>query len=153
MAITIKLATESDIPSLARLRSLGWGDIDYWMPRVAAYMNGENNPQKALPQRIVYAAADGDIIAGFIAGHLTKRLDCEGELQWIDVDTKYRRKGVASELVRVLAKWFEDQGAHKICVDPGNENAREFYVANGAENLNAHWMYWKDITTLQRKRK
>jgi len=146
--IQFKIATDSDIPSLARLRSLGWGDIDYWIPRVTAYMNGENNPQKALPQRVLYVAAERDAIIGFIAGHLTQRLDCEGELEWIDVDTGYRRKGIASELVRVLAKWFEEQGAYKICVDPGNESARKFYAANGAENLNAHWMYWKDMSIL-----
>ncbi|MGZ3778132.1 MAG: GNAT family N-acetyltransferase [Mucilaginibacter sp.] len=147
----MRLTTESDIPHIARLRSLGWGDVDYWIPRVTAYMNGENNPQKALPQRVGYVAEENGQVIGFVAGHLTTRLDCEGELEWIDVDTDYRRKGVASELVRMLAKWFEDQGARKICVDPGNENARKFYTANGAENLDAHWMYWTDISLLLKK--
>jgi ribosomal protein S18 acetylase RimI-like enzyme len=146
MAIRYRTATSTDIPSIARLRSLGWGDEDYWIPRLTAYMNGENNPQMALRQRVVYVATNNDQIVGFIAGHLTRRLDCEGELEWIDVDTDYRRQGIASKLVRILAKWFEEQRVQKVCVDPGNEEARKFYTVNGARNLNAHWMYWEDIS-------
>jgi ribosomal protein S18 acetylase RimI-like enzyme len=148
MQIQYRIATPSDIPSLALLRSLGWGDVGYWIPRITAYMNGENNPQMALAPRIVYVAIENNEIIGLIAGHLTRRLDCEGELEWIDVDTEYRRKGIASELVRLLARWFKEQNAGKICVDPGNEPARKFYAATGAENLNAHWMYWKDISII-----
>ena len=148
MQIHYRDAILPDIPSLARLRSLGWGDINYWIPRITAYMNGENNAQMALPQRVVFVAMENEDIIGFIAGHLTRRLDCEGELEWIDVDTGYRRKGIATELVRILAKWFEEQNVHKICVDPGNDDARKFYATNGAENLNAHWMYWEDIGVL-----
>ena len=143
-----RLATVDDIPSMARLRSLGWGDVEYWIPRITAYMNGTSNPQRALPPRVLYVATDDNKIVGLIAGHLTIRLDCKGELEWIDVDTGYRRKGIASELVTVLAKWFAAQNARKICVDPGNDSARKFYAANGAKNLNDHWMYWADITTI-----
>jgi GNAT superfamily N-acetyltransferase len=148
MPIDYREATEDDIPSLSRLRSLGWGEIDYWIPRITAYMDGTSNPQKALPERIIYVAMDGEKVIGLIAGHLTRRFDCDGELEWIDVDTEYRRKGIASELVKILAKWFAGQGAKKICVDPGNENARKFYAANGAGNLNQHWMYWEDISAV-----
>jgi ribosomal protein S18 acetylase RimI-like enzyme len=152
MQIGYRIATSADIPSLARLRSLGWGDADYWIPRITAYMTGENNPQMALPQRVVYVAEEYSKVIGLVAGHLTRRLYCEGELEWIDVDTEYRRKGIASELVRLLAKWFEEQNAHKICVDPGNEDARKFYAVLGAENLNQHWMYWKDISMLLKEK-
>jgi ribosomal protein S18 acetylase RimI-like enzyme len=144
----LRIATESDIPSIAQLRALTRGTAEGWVRDIAGYMSGMNSPQKGLPSRIAYVAIEGEVIIGFIAGHLTHRLDCEGELQWIDVDTGYRRRGIASELVRILAKWFEEQKAYKICVDPGNENARRFYAANGAENLNAHWMYWEDVTVL-----
>lgn len=143
-----RLATVDDIPSMARLRSLGWGDVPFWIPRITAYMNGANNPQKALPSRVLYVAIDDNKVVGLIAGHLTNRLDCQGELQWIDVDTEYRRRGIASELVKILAKWFAEQNARKICVDPGNDAARKFYAANGAENLNAHWMYWDNIAVV-----
>lgn len=148
MPIQYRIATQVDIPAIAHLRSLGWATEDFWMPRVTAYMNGLNTPHQGLPERIVYVAFDGDVIVGFIAGHLTRRLDCEGELQWIDVETDYRRKGIATGLVLKLAAWFIEQNAHKICVDPGNENARKFYAAVGAKDLNQHWMYWPDIASL-----
>jgi GNAT superfamily N-acetyltransferase len=148
MKIDFRIATPDDIPSLARLRSMGWGDVTYWIPRITAYMNGTNNPQQALPARVVYSAIHHDKVIGLIAGHLTTRLDCEGELEWIDVDTEYRRKGIASNLVKVLAGWFARQNVRKVCVDPGNDNARNFYAANGAKNLNEHWMYWSDITAV-----
>jgi GNAT superfamily N-acetyltransferase len=148
MKIDFRIATTDDLPGFARLRSLGWGDMEYWIPRITAYMDGSNNPQQALPQRIVYVAVDDVNIIALIAGHLTTRLDCEAELEWIDVDTAYRRKGIASQLVKMLASWFAGHNAHKICVDPGNEQARTFYAANGAKNLNQHWMYWEDIAVV-----
>jgi GNAT superfamily N-acetyltransferase len=148
MELYYRIATANDIPSLAGLRSLAWGEVDYWIPRITGYLNGMSDPQQSLPRRVIYVEVDGDAIVAFIAGHLTKRLECDGELEWIDVDTEYRRKGIASELIKVLAKWFVQQNARKICVDPGNEDARKLYAANGAENLNQHWMYWKDIAAL-----
>ncbi|HVS92869.1 MAG TPA: GNAT family N-acetyltransferase [Mucilaginibacter sp.] len=148
MSINYRVATESDISSLARLRALLRGTVEGWAPYIKGYMDGITNPQKAMAQRTVYVATDGDRIVGWIAGHLTKRLGCDGELQWIDVDPEYRRKGIASELIKMLAGWFVRQGAKKICVDPGNDNSRSVYAVNGAANLNQHWMYWEDITTL-----
>jgi len=127
---------------------LGWGEVAYWIHRITGYMNGTNNPGDSLPPRVVYVAEHNEAIIGFIAGHLTRRLNCEGELEWIDVDTAYRRKGIASELVKVLANWFAEQNAKKICVDPGGDDSRKFYAANHATNLNQHWMYWEDITVL-----
>jgi hypothetical protein len=48
--------------------------------------------------------------------------------------------------VKLLAAWFKKQNALSICVDPENEPARLFYKKQKAENLNQHWMYWKDIS-------
>lgn len=151
MEINYRVATNADIPALARLRSETWGEADYWIPRITGYLNGTHHPQKALAARAAFVATDGVKIVGFIAGHLTARLDCEGELQWIDVTTGYRRKGIASRLALVLAAWFDEQGVQKVCVDPGNDIARKFYASLGAENLDQHWMYWKDIIILLNK--
>jgi GNAT superfamily N-acetyltransferase len=82
---------------------------------------------------------------GFIAGHLTERFGCDGELQWINVIAKFRKAGIATKLLHLLAKWFVKRNAFYICVDPGNEQSRKFYAGQGAENLNKHWMAWKDI--------
>ena|SRR5689334_709384 len=134
-----------DVPSLARLRSTSKDEVSFWENRIARYLAGIHNPQKALPQRVIFVAEIDGALAGFIAGQLTTRYDCEGEVQWLDVDPSLRRKKTGSTLVQVLAKWFIENHAYKVCVDPGNEAARLFYFANGATDLNAHWMYWKNI--------
>jgi len=146
--IDIREANANDVTQIARLRSLGWGDEAFWIPGVANYMNGSQNPQMAKAERMVYLATDEEKVIGFIAGHLTNRLGCEGELQWIDIDPTYRRKGIASQLVEALARWFISHHAYNICVDPGNDQARRFYLALGAQKLDDHWMFWKNINTI-----
>jgi len=84
---------------------------------------------------------------GFIAGHLRRRYGCDGELEWINVVPECRGTGIASGLLRLLAAWFVEQEASRICVDvdPANTAARRFYVRHGAEYLNEHWLVWNDI--------
>jgi RimJ/RimL family protein N-acetyltransferase len=57
---------------------------------------------------------------------------------------------VAAELLRVLAFWFADENAKRVCVDadPENPGARAFYRKHGAQDLNPHWLVWPDITEL-----
>lgn len=145
MSISYRKARIKDVPALARLRSLSWSDIDFWEPRISAYLNGTHKPQKALSGGVVFVACLEGIVIGMVAGHLTVRFDCEGELQWIDVDTTYRGQGIGVQLVKTLAAWFSEQGAHKVLVDPGNEIARKFYARIGAANLDDHWMFWNNI--------
>ena len=145
MNIVFRKATIDDVQALARLRSLSWGDIDFWEPRVLAYLTGSHKPQKALSNGVVFVACLEGIVIGMVAGHLTRRFDCEGELQWIDVDTTYRRQGIGVQLVKTLAAWFTERGVRRVLVDPGNETARKFYAGIGAANLDAHWMFWNNI--------
>jgi ribosomal protein S18 acetylase RimI-like enzyme len=146
-AIHYRKAGTSDVAALAHIRSIDWGSEEYWRARISGYMNGELHPQKALAPRIVYAAFHGDLAVGFIAGHLTRRYECDGELEWLNVIPAHRRSGVAPELLRLLAGWFVEEKAHKICVDvdPANAAARRFYANHGASILNPHWMVWEDI--------
>jgi ribosomal protein S18 acetylase RimI-like enzyme len=146
-AIHYRKACTSDVPALAQIRSMDWGSEEYWRARISGYMNGELHPQKALASRIVYAAFHRDLAVGFIAGHLTRRYECDGELEWLNVIPAHRGSGVASELLRLLAAWFVEEKAHTVCVDvdPANEVARRFYAKHGARNLNPHWMIWKEI--------
>jgi len=145
-----RLATIVDVPALAAIRSQDWETAEYWTKRIAAYMNRELHPQKALLPRVVYLATENENVAGFIAGHLTKRFKCDGELEWIDVIPAYQRKGIASELIRVLAAWFVQQKAFNICVNCAADNlsAQRFYKFNGAEDLQEHWLVWKDISVV-----
>jgi ribosomal protein S18 acetylase RimI-like enzyme len=138
---------ESDIPKMAAIRSKNWGTKEYWQNRIEDYLRSELHPQLALMPRIIYVAAESERIVGFIAGHLTRRFDCDGELQWIDTDSEYRRVGIAKDLFKLLASWFVERNALYICVDsdPDNLIARQFYRKYGATDLNTHWMVWRNI--------
>jgi GNAT superfamily N-acetyltransferase len=140
---------------MARIRATDWETQEYWSVRISGYLLGEIHPREALPARVIYVATEADSLTGFIAGHLTRRYKCDGELEWIDVIAEHRRSGVASRLLRHLAAWFVEQNAYRICVDvePRNSIARKFYAKQGAEELKAHWMVWNNIKNLLDERK
>lgn len=145
MTVHYRQAEKSDVLAMARIRETDWGTEEYWIRRISEYMDCELHPQKALMPRVLYVALAGDSMVGFIAGHLTRRFGCDGELEWINVVPEHRGTGVSAELLRLLAAWFAGQNAARICVDPGNPAARRFYARHGAGELNQHWMVWDDI--------
>jgi len=55
------------------------------MHRISGYLEGGIHPQRALPSRTCYVAVEQSSVVGFVAGHLTRRYGCEGELEWINV--------------------------------------------------------------------
>ena len=95
------------------------------------------------------AVADGAVV-GYIAGHLTRRFECDGEVQYLFVAPQYRRIGVAGQLLRAQGRWFREQGATKICVnvDPANAVACAFYERQGARELRRAWYVWSDIESI-----
>jgi len=145
-ALIFRQATLADVPALVRSRSADpqWGPAD---PRTAAYLEGKHHPQRALAPRAAFVALEGGAVIGYIAGHLTRRYDCDGELQYLWVAPARRRVGVATRLLGLLAQWFVEQGASRICVDvlPENLRARSFYSRHGAVALNRHWLVWNDV--------
>ena len=145
--LTFREATVADVPSLMRSRAADpeWGPAD---PRTALYLEGKHHPQYALPPRSVFAAWKGEFVVGYIAGHLTERFNCQGELQYLWVAIDHRRSGVANRLFQLQALWFVEQNAFRVCVDvlPDNAQARSFYLRNGAEELNPNWLVWNDIS-------
>jgi len=138
---------------MAHIRAGEWETEEYWRTRISRYMDCELHPQHALTPRVTYVALEDTAMAGFIAGHLTRRYACDGELEWINVIPERRGSGIASELLRLLAAWFTEQKALRVCVDvdPANITARRFYRRHGAANLNAHWLVWNDINAVLRK--
>lgn len=150
--IAYREATVADVGALARIRAASWGTEQYWESRISGYMRGELHPQHSLPPRVVFVAAEQGLLVGLIAGHLTRRFGCDGELEWLDVIPERRRTGIAGALLRTLARWFQAQRAKRICVDvdPQNAPARAFYRKHSAEDLNPHWLVWPDITVLVR---
>jgi GNAT superfamily N-acetyltransferase len=136
---------EADVPRLVGLPRPGEAGGD---ARMALYLAGEHHPQEALPLRALFLAEAGGEPLGYVAGHLTRRFGCEGELQWIYVVPDQRRRGVASHLLELLAAWFLEHGARRVCVDVGDDAARPFYRRHGATELNRHWMIWEDIAVV-----
>lgn len=116
-------------------------------PVVRRYLRGEHHPQEALAARLgVLADVDGTLV-GYAAGHLTTRLGCAGEVQWLLVAPESRGGQVASALLGHLARWLVAAGARRVCVnvEPANERARRFYRRHGATDLSEYWMVWPDI--------
>jgi GNAT superfamily N-acetyltransferase len=151
-AIGLRVVTEADVSAISecRLRDPEGGPAD---PRMAAYFRGEHHPQRALLPRTGYAAFIEGTLAGYIAGHLTTRHGCEGEVQYLFVASPFRRRGVASALLRSLAAWFRDRGAKRVCVslDAESPAAQPFYRALGAHPLSPErklWYIWDDIGVL-----
>lgn len=118
---------------------------------MSLYLAGEHHPRHALAPRAMWLAEKAGRPVGYVAGHLTRRFACDGELEWIYVVGEERRRGVAAELVRLLAAWFVEKGARRICVDLGDERARGFYLRLGAVDLRKHWLVWNDIGLLGTK--
>jgi GNAT superfamily N-acetyltransferase len=133
---------------MATIRAGDWGTEEYWRGRILQYLKRALYSKEALRPRIAYVCVNDGCVVGLIAGHLTRRFGCAGELEWISVRPQFRGSGVASELLRRLAKWFLKHDALRICVDvePSNANARRFYARHGAADLKPHWMIWKDIS-------
>jgi GNAT superfamily N-acetyltransferase len=148
MAVHYRTATAADIPAMEATRTSDpeVGPADH---RMAAYMAGKHHPQQALAPRIVYVALEGPTVVGYIAGHLTRRYSCHGELQYLFVSKPRRRMGVAAALLQHLAGWFAEHGASKICVNVNDDSpgARPFYANRGATILSKHWMVWNDVRT------
>lgn len=145
--ITFRAADLGDVAELARIRATEWGTSPYWQERIGGYIVGKRNPGHALAPRTVVAALRAEKVVGFAAAHLTQRLGCSGELQWINVDRESRRLGIATSLLGLVANWFVDQLSTRVCVDPDDE-ARAFYVRLGAQPLGNHWLVWPDIRVL-----
>ncbi len=146
--IRYRRAERSDVPHMARIWGIEKGEGGTSEERMTAYFEGRLHPQKALLPRVIYVAEEADALIGYIAGHLTQRYDCDGELEWIYVIPQRRRSRVASNLLHCLVAWFKEQQAKRVCVNVATSNvvAHRFYARNGAEVMNQHWLVWRDIT-------
>ena len=151
--IDYREALVSDVPAMARSRQAD-PEIHSADARMEAYFNCTHHPQRALPPRVGFVATVGGEVVGYIAGHLTERFDCSGEVQYLFVSSPYRRMGVATRLLELLAGWFTAKQASRVCVDVNDDSpaARPFYESTGASVLRPHWMVWDDVGELLRGR-
>jgi GNAT superfamily N-acetyltransferase len=155
--ITFRIATSADVPAMVKCRLSdpyfeAAGPED---PRMAAYLDGQHHPQQALAPRVAYVAVAGGEVIGYIAGHLTTRHQCEGELQHLFIAPTHRRRRIGTALLGLLAKWFQEQRAQRICVAVANDSPREarpFAEGVGALPLKRNWYAWDDIGAVVAKR-
>ena len=70
---------------MAEIRAADWGTEDYWRERIFQYLTYKLHPQEALRPLVSIVYVEHERIVGLIAGHLTRRFGCEGELEWISV--------------------------------------------------------------------
>jgi GNAT superfamily N-acetyltransferase len=97
---------DSDIPAMAEIRAGGWGTQEYWQERIAKYLSHKLEPKQALSPRTSFVCVEGGWVIGLVAGHLTRRFDCDGELEWISVRAEFRRSGIASKLLHHIFEWY-----------------------------------------------
>ncbi len=150
--VLLRVATEADVAAMAacRLRDPAAGRAD---PRMTAYFRGQHHPQRALMPRTGYVALAEGTIIGYIAGHLTTRHDCGGEVQYLFVAPEFRRRGIGTSLLRLMAGWFQEQAVVKVCVcvDAHSPAAQPFYHKLGASPLSPlrkYWYVWENIRVL-----
>lgn len=152
MNVVIEEATLNDLPALSRLRAEQWGSANEWEPRLTAYMIQQQTPPFGLAPRTVQVAVDTteNEVVGMIAAHLSVRFGTQGEVHWLDVDSRLRGQRIAEKLLYAAFGWFQQQGAKKICVNvtPSNDSARTLFTRMGAEPMGTHWMIFEDITSL-----
>jgi GNAT superfamily N-acetyltransferase len=151
---SIRQAHVVDVPAMAASRS---ADIEAGPAdgRMASYLEGRHHPQQALQPRIAFCAEHDGRMIGYIAGHLTRRHNCDGEVQYLYVTQDFRRRGVASALLQRLAEWLIQQGAVKLCVNANLDSppAVPFYLSRGATPLNPYWFIWDDARSLAASRR
>jgi GNAT superfamily N-acetyltransferase len=149
MAIVIEEATLNDLPAMSRLRAEDWGTANEWEPRITAYMIRQQTPPYGLQPRIVLVAVDSDEneVIGLAAAHRSTRFGCAGEIQWLNVDARFRGRRIADQLLAATFAWLRTQDAKKICVTvtPSNDAARAVYARHGAEPMGTHWLIFPDI--------
>lgn len=142
--VELREATSSDVPAMVHCRQRDGEDAD---SRMTAYLEGRHHPHEALLPRVAFAAFSGADVVGYIAGHRTRRFGYDGEVQYLYVGSAYRRQGIASALLKMLAGWFAREGIERVCVNVNVDSlaAAPFYRSRGAAPLNRYWYGWEKL--------
>jgi ribosomal protein S18 acetylase RimI-like enzyme len=78
---------------MAQIRAGDWGTEEYWKERILKYLARNVQPREALLPRVAFVYAERKRIVGLIAGYLTRRFGCDGEVEWLSVRPECRRQG------------------------------------------------------------
>ncbi|HZQ16048.1 MAG TPA: GNAT family N-acetyltransferase [Gaiellaceae bacterium] len=128
----------------ATIRRLRAGDED--VIRALA----EAEPRTALladPKTIFLAAFAGDEPVGFVVGYELARRHGDAEMLFVyelDVAEPYRRRGLATRLMRELLDVAEEDGVTDafVLTEPGNEAANALYGKLGGRRSGVHMYEW-----------
>ena len=107
--ISFRPASSADVPAMIACREGEPAD-----PRVSAYFDGQHHPHQTLPPRVGCVAVVEGSVVGYVAAHLTTRHGLQGGVQSLFVAQNYRRRGIARELIRRVAAWFDTDVAMKV---------------------------------------
>ena len=155
--LKIAISTEADITELARVEIDSKRDsipelvedfeldLELRANRWKTYFQRQS-PQTSKPERLVLKAVDNGKIVCYIAGHLTTRYDLEAEIQSFYILKPYQRQGLGNRLLLEFFDWLDKNHATSLCVGIATDNKyKAFYLKNGGQYLNEHWIYWVDV--------
>ena len=122
--MTIKTATESDSLKLNNFKEVEWPPIDD-----SHYENRELVDFDE--QELTFIAEEYEEIAGYIKIR-TEMGTCE--IESLIVGSKFRNRGIATQLVLKVEEWCKEMKLHKIFLETGaNWEARKLYEKLGYE--------------------
>ena len=108
------------------LSNIGWND--------AQITGQEQSILHFLQDRdsVVFFALEGDQVAGYATCQFY-RWNRLGQIHGLAVDPKYRRLGIAAQLIKECEQFLQEKGARGVYVDTpvNNEGGRKFYEAIG----------------------
>jgi ribosomal protein S18 acetylase RimI-like enzyme len=131
--VTVRNATEEDVPRILEL----WREemerraaLDEWYrtrPGAEDAYEKRLREQASGDESCVLVAETGGVLAGYVAGFLQKRPpvyadEALGAVGIIVVTESKRRRGIATRLYRVLARWLRERGATRVQLGAATAN-------------------------------
>lgn len=122
-------------PDVAALESAVMGS-DAWKASLVA----DELPRK---DRTWWAAFDGNVLAGYCGGWI---VDGQVQILKIATDPAYRRRGIAAELLALVASDARNLGATEMTLEvrASNVGAQTFYERMGLRNIGTRPHYYSD---------
>ena len=142
MDVTIRKAQLQDIPDILQMND------DFNGP--GATIESMTDSLRNNEREIVIIAAHNDRAIGFVCGQMYRSVcyadGLQGELTELYVCSAYRRKGIATKLIKHIEGEFARNDVREIILKTGmdNENAQRFYENCGYEDYE-EVVYFKDI--------
>lgn len=85
---------------------------------------------------VMFVAMENMNLRGFISGHLISNHGYVGEtkIDWLFVDSKHQRRGIASALMRAYMEYCRERGVSRLMVQRApTVTAKQFYTKHGFE--------------------